>query len=158
MTVKQNYNVGDVVWIHGISSSNQLTQATVIKCLDLSAEGYNDVHYIVSVPTHIETLLEIRTWHTISQDAIGPVGAFRDLGKNHVADNKKMAHLGYYTVSSSNSYIEEDPSPEQIMAALEKSQQAITHNPLNLNKDLVKNHGPYQKRKYYNRKKKRESN
>lgn len=159
MKTKQTYEIGDPVWIHGVASSNNLVQGTVIKSLDLSAEGFMDTQYVISIPTHIEPLLEIRTWQTISQDELGPVGAFRDLGKNQDPDNKKMTHLGYYTSGVSETELLSDgPTPDQIMAALEKSQMAVSHGPLNLTRDLIKDNSNKPKRKYYNRKKKRESN
>jgi hypothetical protein len=50
MTVKKKYNVGDVVWIYGVSQANdKSTQGTVVKSFNI--EGYNDMHYVVSIPT-----------------------------------------------------------------------------------------------------------
>lgn len=81
MTVKKSYAVGDTVWIYGINRGNvKPTQGRVIKLVDLSDCGYVDgIRYIIEVPSSIEPLLEIRTWHNISQDAKGPVGSFREL-------------------------------------------------------------------------------
>lgn len=160
MTTKKSYAIGDSVWIHGISPSNKLTAGTVIHSIDLSGRGYSDIYYVIEIPCHIEPLLELRSWHSISQDEIGPVGALRNLGGPSDSDHKKMTHLGYYTSSNleSDSLYENGPTPDQIMAALEKSQQAISHAPLNFSKDLIKDTANKPKRKYYNRKKKRESN
>ena len=79
MTVKKQYNVGDDVWVAGIG--RKLSKGKVIKIIDLGDCGYSHgLHYIISLPTEIEPLLEIRTWETISQDKDGPVGLFRECG------------------------------------------------------------------------------
>lgn len=144
MTVKKDYNVGDDAWIHGISPSNKLTQGKVISKLDLTTQGYTDLQYIIEIYTHIEPLLEVRSWHTMSQDEKGPVGSLRDLTGDLHANNKKIMHIGY---SIDSYYDDKDPTPDQIMAALEKSSSNLVHKPLNLKDNN-------QKRKYYPRKKK----
>jgi hypothetical protein len=146
MTVKKEYNIGDTVWIYGITTANKITQGTVVASIDLKAQGFgSDLHYIIEIPTHIESLLELRTWLTISQDEHGPVGSIRSIG-NVFAENKKMRQVGY--VFSSNEQIaDEDPTPAEIMAALEKSTDGLTHKPLNIRENKPK-------RKYYPRKKK----
>lgn len=143
MNVKKEYNVEDIVWIHGISSSNKLTQGKIIGQVDLSERGYSEVQYIVEIPTHIEPLLELRTWHTISQDEKGPVGSLRSIADMMPSNNKKMRHVGY--VSDYND--DEDPTPEEIMAALEKSADGLTHKPLHIKETKPK-------RRYYPKKKK----
>lgn len=143
MEVKKKYTVGDTVWIYGISRGKN-TKGKIIAKVDLSSAGYApDIeHYVVSIPSSIEPLLEIRTWETISQDEAGPVGALRELGVDIDAEHKKVSHVGY-------DYIEDqdDPTPDEIMAALEKSSSGLTHKPLH-----IKDNKP--KKKYYPRKKK----
>lgn len=146
-TVKQLYNNGDDVWIHGIKRDNSLIKGTVIIGVDLSPQGFGeDLHYIISIPTHIEPLLEIRTWQTMSQDELGPIGALRQLGGIFGSDNKKMRQAGY---TYSNEDVETEPSPEQIMAALEKSANGLTHKALHISEPK-----PKAKRRYYPKKKK----
>lgn len=142
--IKNEYSIGDTVWIHGVSASNKLTQGKVIANIDLSSKGYTELQYIIEISTHIEPLLEVRTWQTISQDAKGPVGALRDLKSELDSNNKKIRQIGFILDIPPE---EDDPSPAEIMAALEKSTNGLTHKPLNL-KDTTK------KRKYYPRKKK----
>jgi hypothetical protein len=148
MTVKKSYKVGDTVWIYGINRSNvKPTQGTVIKSLDLSGAGYTYEHYVIEVPTHIEPLLEIRTWHNISQDAQGPVGSLR--GLNIESTIKHAATLGFITDDNpllDTETDEEGPSAEQIHAALEKSQMEMEHTPLNLKSEKPK-------RRYFKKKK-----
>lgn len=147
MTVKKVYNIGDDVWIFGITSENKITKGRVVATVDLTDKGYgNDLHYIIDVPSHIEPLLEIRSWHTMSQDENGPVGSFRNLGGIFNSDNKKMLQVGYI-YSHDSHYENDDPSPDQIREALEKSTDGLTHKPLQL-----KDSKP--KRKYYPKRKK----
>jgi len=146
MIVKKQYAVDDSVWIAGVSRNNaRLTQGTVIKVLDLSAEGLTSgSHYVIAIPSHIETLLELRTWETISQDANGPVGSLRDLGANIDATIRFINHVGF---EAHDDEMPEDPTPEQIHAALEKSLKDSVHAPLNLKE-------PKPKAKYRPRKRK----
>ena len=159
MTVKKKYNVGDVVWIYGVSRANdKSTQGTVVK--SFSIEGYNDMHYVVSIPTEIEPLLEIRTWQTISQTKDGHVGSLRDAFTNPDAAHRMLARTGVAFVSDAGedydgdghdgmgSFANEDDdiSAEAIHAALEKSKQDVSHSPLNL-KDTKP------KRRYFKKKK-----
>lgn len=147
MIVKKTYNIGDDVWIFGITSENKITQGRVVATIDLSDKGYGeDIFYIIDVPSHIEPLLEIRTWHTISQDENGPVGSFRNLGGISSSDNKKMRQAGYI-YSQDSHYDNDDPSPDQIRAALEKSADGLIHKPLHIKETKPK-------RKYYPKRKK----
>lgn len=147
MTVKKFYNIGDDVWIFGITTENKITKGRVVASIDLSDKGYGfDPHYVIEIPTHIEPLLELRTWHTMSQDENGPIGSFREIGGVSNSDNKKMRQIGYIYANDSH-YDKDDPSPDQILAALEKSTDGLTHKPLHLKETKPK-------RKYYNRKKK----
>lgn len=135
MNIKKNYKVSDTVWISGISRTNiNLTKGTVISTVDLTDAGYSPsiIHYVISIPTEIEPLLEIRTWETISQDKQGPVGSLRELG-NVSAENKKMSHIGY--VYSLDSHY--DSNLTQLPNPLEKVKDSVLP-----------------KRKYYSRKKK----
>lgn len=150
MTIKKNYNVGDDVWVYGITPANKITKGTVVASIDLSAEGFGETpHYVIGIPTHIETLLEIRTWHTMSQDAQGPIGSLREIGKSLFVDNKKMRQIGYEYCGSEPENTEdgEEPSQEQILAALEKSTDGLTHKPLNIKESKPK-------RRYYPKRKK----
>ena len=92
MTVKKKYAVGDTVWIYGISKNNvKSTQGTVIKVFTIDYDNYNkEPHYLVEVPTEIEPLLEVRTWHTISQTKDGHVGGIRDAFSDTDAAHKML--------------------------------------------------------------------
>ena len=154
MTVKKKYNVGDTVWIYGVSRTNvKSTQGTVVKAFTI--EGYNEVHYVVEIPTEIEPLLEIRTWQTISQTADGHVGSLREAFSDPDAAHKMLARTGMAVISdnetseddSSGSFEEDDISPEAIHAALEKSQKDASHSPLNLKSEKPKRRNFARKKK-----------
>jgi hypothetical protein len=149
MTVKKSYNIGDTVWIYGINRSNvKPVSGTVIKAIDLSGAGYTYEHYVIEVPSHIEPILEIRTWHNISQDATGPVGSLRELG--NVESTIKFAGTVGFAFDDNpalDSDTEEDgPSSDEILAALQKSQMDMEHAPLNLKPEKPK-------RRYFKKKK-----
>lgn len=143
--IKKEYKQGDIVWIYGVGVSNKLTKGTVIASVDLSEKGYTDLQYIIQIPTHIEPLLEVRSWHSISQDDKGPVGSFRDMLQDLSGEVKKIKQLGFFPAEDQD--LENDPTPEEIMAALEKSTNGLTHKPLHIKETKPK-------RKYYPRKKK----
>jgi len=160
MTVKKKYNVGDAVWIYGVSRTNATsTQGTVVKSFTI--EGYNDMHYVVSIPTEIEPLLEIRTWQTISQSKDGHVGSLREAFENPDAAHKMLARTGMAIISVDEEftgdghdsmgstlddfYKEDDISSDAIHAALEKSQKDSSYIPLTLKETP--------KRRYFKKKK-----
>jgi hypothetical protein len=148
MTAKKEYVIGDTVWIYGINRSNvKPTKGKIIKVIDLVDAGYTtDDHYVIEVPTHIEPILEIRTWHNISQDEKGPVGSLRELG-NFESTIKFAGAVGFAFDDNPELDSDDGISPEQIHAALEKSRQGTSHQPL-----VLKDGKP--KRRHYNRKKK----
>jgi hypothetical protein len=150
MTVKKQYAVGDTVWIYGVTRSNtKPVQGKVIKVVDLNDAGYSvGDHYIIEVPTHIEPILEIRTWHNISQDERGPVGSFRTIG-NFESTIKFASTVGFaFDDAPDPEYDEDGIDAEQIHAALQKSQMDMEHAPLDLKASSTK-----PKRRYFKKKK-----
>ena len=164
MKVKKHYNIGDIVWIYGINSlSNKATQGKVVHSFQMT--GYDGVFYIVAVPTEIEDLLEVRTWHNISQDQRGPVGSFREAVQDPVTAKKFLSRVGIvmedgalhdpddkYTGdghedmgSTLDDFYNDEPTPDEIHAAMERAKQSSTMQPLNL-----KDHPP--KRRYFKKK------
>ena len=147
MTIKTSYEVGDAVWIYGISSiRNNITQGRVVHKLEIP--GFTETHYIISIPTEIEPLLEVRTWHNISQDEYGPIGAFRGIKDRFESTKKYIAKTGFSAVESNEeSAQDEEPTEAEIHAALEKSRTTVQHQPL-----VLKDAKP--KRRSFPRKKK----
>lgn len=143
MNIKKEYCVGDNVWIHGIDRfKNRLTKGTII--MSLNIPSHTDLHYIISIPTEIEPLLEIRTWHSISQDEFGPIGLFRGR-ENFQASKKYMTKLGI--VVSEEGDEEYEPTAEEINAAIEKSTKVAVHQPLSLKDNKPKSRYRSRKRK-----------
>ena len=162
MKIKKEYNEGDKVWIH--LGDGKLYEGKIIDIFDLAHAGYpkDREFYIVQVPTEIEPLLEVRNWDDISQDAKGPIGAFRSL-KEEKATQRYLSKKGIQLNTSPKAetkvetqtdnidignHLEDevyDPTPEEVNAALEKSLQARqdVYNPA-----IIK-----EKRKPYYRKK-----
>jgi hypothetical protein len=135
MTVKKTYNIGDTVWIYGVSLNNRkTTKGLIIHKFTLEDAGWSPdiVHYIVSIPTEIETLLEVRTWETISQDEHGPVGMMREIFEDADSSVKVLARTGMRmdALAAVDPEDEDGPSAEQIYAALEKSRKDTEHGPL----------------------------
>lgn len=128
MTVKKVYQIGDDVWIYGITRNNvKPTKGKIIKIVDI--DGYLDKQYIIEIPTHIESLLEIRSWHNISQDEKGPIGSFRNI-KDIEPTIKFATRTGFAFDDSTDLDLDDGPTVEQIHAALEKAQKDLTHQPL----------------------------
>ena len=154
MSVKKKYNVGDTVWVYGISRTNEKsTQGTVLKSFVIDYTGFNDEpHYVIGIPTEIEMLLEIRTWHSISQSKDGHVGSIREAISEPDAARKWLSTLGVKFTSEDGHDVmgsspeEDDPSADEIHAALEQSQKDGEHGP------LVTKQAP-RKRQYFKKKK-----
>ena len=160
MTVKKKYNVGDTVWIYGITRDNiKSTQGKILKVFTIEYDGFNnEPHYVIGIPTEIEMLLEVRTWHTISQTRDGHVGSIRDAFSNPDAAHKMLLRTGMAVISVDEELNEEsdrfeehmaeedDIDPNLIHAALEQSQKDGEHGPL-----VTKTNKP--RRPYYKKKK-----
>ncbi len=156
MKVKKHYKVGDSVWIYGVDRrSDQTREGKIIKSFYIDQPAHSGLeHYIVEVATDIEPILEIRTWKTISQDEKGPVGSIRESLTDPDAARKFLSKVGVMLADGSlnpiyypESVPESEPSPDQIHAALEKSQADSVHQPL-----VLKENKP--KRRSFSRKKK----
>lgn len=147
MNTKKEYSVNDTVWIAGIDNKNNfLTPGRIVKIFNIDTDNYDPgiKYYVIAIPTHIEPLLEIRTWETISQDSHGPVGAIREISTNPIVDKKLLSKIG---MQFDDGEVDYEPSDEEILAAIEKSKSVSEHQPLNLKPNKPK-------RKFYNRKKK----
>ena len=154
MNIKKEYNIGDSAWIYGIArDNNRLFKGKIIHSFTLEHTGYNnEPQYVIAIPNEIEPLLEVRTWHNISQDNRGPVGSLRqEIAKENVDSiDKKLSQLGLTIAINSNDDEDDEqgPSPEQIRAALEKSKTDSQHQPLvyKENKPKSKSRRPFTKR------------
>lgn len=156
MTVKKKYNVGDTVWIYGVTNG-KTTEGKIVHWFTIKEEGWdNDKrHYVIAIPTEIEYLLEVRTWETISQSKDGHVGSLREAFENPDAAIRQLRRTGVDLISSGDfesvdSESEDDDdgiSDDAIHAALDSSLKNSTHQPLVLK-------SPKPRRRYPTRKKK----
>ena len=159
MTVKKKYAVGDTVWIYGVNrDNNRSVQVTVIKVFTIDYSNYNkEPHYLVEIPTEIEPLLEVRTWHTISQSKDGHVGSVREAFGDSDASHRMLARTGIAFISTDDEVsedgtettheddmYEDGPSPEEIHAAMLRSQESGTVPPMSPTKST--------KRRFYKKK------
>lgn len=160
--MKKEYNIKDKVWIH--IGERKLVEGRVVEVIDLEhlGEGHSPERelYIIELKTGIDDIYEVRDFDQISPDAKGPINLFRkvkdDILKNQRYLNKvgiKMPVDGPNPLEEVIKEIEQDtehsddPTPEQIHAAIDKSLKNAEHQPLNLKAEKPK-------RKYYPRKKK----
>lgn len=141
MKTKKQYELNDSVWIH--IGDSKLSKGKVIDIFDLEHAGYSkDMEfYIVAVPTEIEDLLEVRSWETMSQDAKGPIGSYREM-KQDFATKKFLGKAGIkipvepqvvketteVTTVVEQSEIGDgldiyDPTPEEVNAAIERAER-----------------------------------
>jgi len=161
MTVKKKYAVGDTVWIYGINrDNNRSVQGTVIKVFTIDYGNYNkEPQYLVEIPTEIEPLLEVRTWHTISQTKDGHVGSVREAFGDSDASHRMLARTGMTVISTDDEESideeldrfqehmleeDEDVDPDLIHAAMLRSQESGTVPPMSPTKSS--------KRRYYKKK------
>ena len=90
---KKNYKIGDRCWVYGIDSRfNVSKEGKVVHVCTI--DGFADEHYIIAVPTEIEPLLEVRTWHNISQTKDGYVGSIREALEDPSAARKFLLRAG----------------------------------------------------------------
>ena len=124
MQIKKRYEINDPVWIH--ISSGKLTKGKVVDYFDLEHAGYPKTteFYTIEIVTHIDPILEIRTWEQMSQDAKGPIGVYR-LMKNSAETTKFLGKVGIELPASVDEETDAlDPTPEQVNAAIERAERA----------------------------------
>jgi len=132
MKIKKQYEMNETAWIH--IGDGKLHKGKVIDIFDLEHAGYSkDIEfYIVELPSSIEPLLEVRTWSNMSQDAMGPIGAYREI-KQGFSTKKYLGKMGLELPYDQTAPVLEgqqedfdvlDPTPEQVNAAIERAEQA----------------------------------
>jgi hypothetical protein len=133
MDIRKQYEINDDVWIH--LGNGKLHKGKVVEYFDLGHVGRSrDIeYYVIEIDNEIEPLLEVRTWEQISQDAKGPIGAYRNLKDDYVTF-KKLGKLGIEMPNVGTTSVAEylfddfseasDPTPDQINAALDNAIKA----------------------------------
>ncbi len=149
--MKKEFNIKDKVWIH--IGEKSLVEGRVVEIIDLEhlGEGHspNRELYVIELKTGIDDVYEVRDYEQISPDSKGPINLFRKLKEQSQQNNRYLKKVGTpipnveYTFSD---YLDDEVDPAVIHAAMEKSQQNVLHQPLDLKTDKPK-------RRYYKKKK-----
>lgn len=145
----KNFKIKDNVWIH--LGERSLVEGRIVEIIDLQhlEENHDPSHelYVIEIKTGMDDVYEVRTYEQISPDHYGPINLFRKL--DSVKENNRYFKKVGMPIPVNQMYQEDDqePTPEQIQAALERSQQANKHPALNLPKETRP------RRKYYKKKK-----
>lgn len=125
--MKKEYNIKDTVWIH--IGERTLTEGRIVDIFDLEhlEEGHSkDIElYVVEVKTGIEDAYEVRSYEQISPDASGPIQLFRS--GEHKEANRAMKKIGMPLPEGAMEY---EPTPDEIHAAMQRSQDMIKHDPI----------------------------
>jgi len=162
---KKEYNIKDKVWIH--LGEPKLVEGRVVEIIDLQhlKEGHNPDRelYVIELKTGIDDVYEVRDFDQISPDATGPINLFRKLDINQVRENGRyLKTVGMKIpvvmpnmlteiakeINQDRSQEENEPTAEQIHAAIERAEKAQMHSPLN----SISPHKP-RKRQFVKRKK-----
>jgi hypothetical protein len=137
--MKKEINIKDLVWIH--IGERKLSKGRVVEIIDL--EHLNEGHskdnelYVIELKTSIEDIYEVRTFDTISLDPRGPINLFKKQDTH--LEQRFLKKVGMIMpnaegVIPADDYVEgadlEEPTPEQIHAAMERSQLSVQHEPL----------------------------
>jgi len=125
--MKKEYNIKDTVWIH--IGERTLTEGRIVDIFDLEhlEEGHSKDNelYVIELKSGIDDIYEVRSYEQISPDATGPIGLFRS-GEHKIA-NRAMKKIGMPLPEGAMEY---EPTPDEIHAALQRSQDSIKHDPI----------------------------
>jgi len=138
--MKKHPKIKDTVWIH--LGEPKLVKGRVVAIIDFAhlGEGYDPEykHYVIEIPTGIESVYEVREYDSISFDEAGPINLYRSLKSHEEARYFKKLGIKvplHPTTDDKLFPLDEEldePTPEQISAALERSQEVNKHTALTL--------------------------
>ena len=156
--MKKEYNIKDRVWIH--LGEKKLIEGRVVEIIDFEhlKEGYSKdrEYYVIEIKTGIEDIFEVRSYEEISSTETGPINLFKnteELTKN----NRYLKKVGMsIPIPVINNFLQEEdeldnPTVDEIHAAIEKSQLDSTHSPL-----ILKEARPKPKRRQFVKRKPKE--
>ena len=161
--MKKEINIKDLVWIH--IGELKLSKGRVVEIIDL--EHLNEGHskdnelYVIELKTAIEDIYEVRTFDTISLDPKGPINLFKK--RDTQLEQRYLRKVGVVLPNEDNvipaddyvpGTIEEvdpdEPTPQQIEAALARSENSVKHPAFNVQQE-AKPKRPYFKKKKTNK-------
>lgn len=153
--MKKEYNIKDRVWIH--LGEPTMVEGRVVEIFDLRhIEGYptDREFYVIEIQTGIDNIFEVRDFDQISPDAKGPINAYRNLDTTGATRYLKKIGIKLPASATAREYIIDDadePTADQIHAAIEKSQKDNSHAPL-----IIKEAKPKPKRRPFVKRKPKE--
>jgi len=147
--MKKEYNIKDKVWIH--IGERTLTEGRVVEIITLDhlKENHRPGHelYVIEIKTGIDDVYEVRDFDLISPDSQGPIMLYRHIKNNTVSANRFLKKVGIILPTGEPNPVIyddfdgdghdgtgsiDDPTPEQIHAALERAERE-KNQPFNLN-------------------------
>jgi hypothetical protein len=140
--MKKEYNIKDRVWIH--LGEPKLVEGQVVEIFDLGhINGYpkDREFYVIEIQTGIDNIFEVREFDQISSDSVGPINAYRNLDAIGATRYLKKIGIKLPESATSRDYMLDDidePTADQIHAAIEKSQKDTSHSPLIINGEKPK--------------------
>jgi hypothetical protein len=145
--MNKEYNIKDTVWIH--IGERKLAEGRIVEIIDLVhlEEGHDPEQelYVIELKTGIDDIYEVRSFEQISPDEQGPINLFRK--EDHRNANRLMKKIGMPVPQGVMEYEEyPEPTPEQIHAAMERSQKATQHVPLNVGRKTAPRKRFYKKK------------
>jgi hypothetical protein len=131
--MKTEYNIKDQVWIH--LGEQSLVQGRVVEIITLDHLNENHIKghelYVIELKTGIDDIYEVRNFDQISPDAKGPIMCYRNMDMKLAGRYLKKIGITIPAnahVSNTDNPIdfptEDEPTPEQIHAAIERAEQA----------------------------------
>ena len=151
--MKKEYNIKDRVWIH--LGEPKLIEGMVVEIFDLAhIDGYpaDREFYVIEIQTGIDNIFEVRDIDQISPDAKGPINAYRKL--DAIGATRYLKKIGIKlpeSVTDQDADDLDEPTADEIHAAIEKSQKDTSHAPL-----IIKEAKPKPRRRQFVKRKPKE--
>jgi hypothetical protein len=135
--MKKEYNIKDRVWIH--IGEKTLIEGRVVEIINFGHlnEGHSKdrEYYVIELKTGIEDIYEVRSYSEISSTEQGPINLFKN-NSELVKNNRYLKKVGIPIPVPDTTLFDllddesDNPTTNEIHAALEKSQQNLIHGPL----------------------------
>lgn len=84
--MKTDWKVGDTAYCYVGAHQGKLSKGTILAILDLP--GYAYLNYVISIPTGVDDLLEVRDHLSMSDKKEGPIG-FYELLRHKLKKDKE---------------------------------------------------------------------
>jgi hypothetical protein len=146
--MKKELNLKDKVWIH--IGERKLVEGRIVEIIDLAHlnEGHDPDRefYIIEIKTGIDDIYEVRDYSQISLTPDGPINLFHHLKSETIEAKRFLKKVGV-DLPHIPDVDEDEPTPEEIHEALDRSTKTARHQALNLQKE------PKPRKRFYRKKK-----